>query len=576
MDNFKHPRRQGRSSASRPVDGFFTPTTNTNRSNRTAGFGQGNSPQQNRPLNDFRRPNGLYPVVNSQLRQPFQSSPRKAATAAARGSSRSLPPINMNLPTGDSTAHVQAVPAPKTRRFIFWKRKLAVHGWRRGVRLVLRSSFALLFVALVLSGVLFAKGYLKLHKVFQGGASAAALQANVNPTLLKGEGDGRINVLLMGIGGANHDGADLTDTMMVASIDPVNNKATLLSVPRDLWVKMPNNFISNYQKINAAFESGKYKFLGSQTAANSSKAAIQAGFAGADSTVESVLGIPIHYNLLVNFTAFQVAVNTVNGVTVNVPTELYDPTMAWQNHNNPILAKIGVQTFDGGQALNYVRSRETTSDFARNERQRSVLVALKDKVFSVGTLSNPVKLSNLLNAFGDNVQSDISLSDMSRLVSILKQTTNGNIQSAGLGDASANLITTGNMNGLSIDQPKAGLNDYSAVQSYVRGILKDGYLAKENANVTVLNGTVTPGVASTAAATLKSYGYNVNKVDNAPTTDYATTKIIDLTHGADKYTLNYLQKRYTTATVTTTVPPGIVPGTANIIVIIGMDEATTH
>jgi LCP family protein required for cell wall assembly len=532
-------------------------------------------PQQNRPLNNFKRPDGLYPVNNGQLRQPFQKQARRSSKLA-QPTSRSLPPINMSLPTGDSAAHLEAMPVAKTRRFLFFKRKPAVTGWRRGARLVLRSSFALLFVALVLGGVLFAKGYIKLHKVFQGGATAAALQTNVNPTLLKGEGDGRINVLLMGIGGANHDGADLTDTLMVASIDPVNNKATLLSVPRDLWAKMPNNFFGNYQKINAAYESGKYKYLGTQTPSNTSKEAVQAGFAGADSTLESVLGIPIHYNLLVNFLAFQEAVNTVNGVTVNVPTQLYDPTMAWQNHNNPILAKVGVQTFDGGQALNYVRSRETSSDFSRNERQRAVMVALKDKVFTVGTLSNPVKLSNLLSAFGNNVQSDISISDMSRLVTIVKKIKNTNIQSAGLGDSSVNLITTGNMNGMSIDEPKAGLTDYSAIQAYVRGILKDGYLAKENANVTVLNGTVTPGVASTAAATLKSYGYNVGTVDNAPTTDYATTKIIDLTHGADKYTLNYLQKRYTGATVTTTVPAGIVPGTANIIVIIGTDEATTN
>jgi polyisoprenyl-teichoic acid--peptidoglycan teichoic acid transferase len=521
-------------------------------------------PQQNRPLDGFKRPNGLYPLQNGQLQQ-----------AGPRRSSRSLPPINMALPTGDSTEHLESKPV-KTRRFLLWKRKPAVHGWRRGLRLTMRATFVVLFAVMLMGGVLFAKGYIKLHKVFQGGATAAALQANVNPSLLKGEGDGRINILLMGIGGAGHDGADLTDTMMVASIDPVNKTATLLSVPRDLWVKMPNNFFGNYQKINAAYESGKYKYLGSQTASSANKQAVQAGFAGADSTVEQVLGIPIHYNLLVNFQAFRQAVDTVGGVTVNVPTQLYDPTMAWENNWNPVLAQAGVQQFDGKHALIYVRSRETSSDFARNERQRSVMVALKDKVFTVGTLSNPLKISSLISAFGDNVQSDISLSDMTRLVSILKSVSNGNIQSAGLGDATNNLITTGNMNGLSIDEPKAGLNDYSAIQTYVRGILKDGYLAKENANVMVLNGTVTPGVATTSAATLKSYGYNIGTVGNAPTTDYAKTQIIDLTQGADKYTLHYLQGRFNVQSITSAVPAGIVPGNAKIIVIIGTDEATTN
>jgi LCP family protein required for cell wall assembly len=584
MDHFKYPSREGgRKGNSRAVDGFFTPTTNTNMSQtrKAAGFSQAvparrrmtrvsSLPSQGRPLDGFKRPNGLYPVNNGQLRQPFQKAAPKVTPGIA---SRSLPPINMALPDGASAQRGQAAPVKQRRfRFSIFKRRKAVHGWRRGVRIAARTTFATVFIALALGGFLFTKGYIKLHKVFQGGASAAALQTNVNPSLLKGEGDGRINVLLMGIGGQGHDGADLTDTLMVASIDPINNRATLVSVPRDLWVKMPNNFISNYQKINAAYESGKYKYLGVQTASSSNKQAVQAGFAAADSTMEQVLGIPIHYNLLVNFQAFRQAVDTVGGVTVNVPEQLYDPTMAY----NPVLAKAGVQQFDGKHALIYVRSRETSSDFARNARQRTVMTALKDKVFAADTLSNPLKISNLISAFGDNVQSDVSLSDMSRLASIMKKVSNGNITSLGLGDAANKLITTGNMNGISIDEPIAGLSDFSAIQAFVRGSLKDGYLLKENANVTVLNGTVTPGVAATAATTLKSYGYNVGTVGDAATTDYATTKIIDLTHGTDKYTLHYLKQRYSGATVTTTVPAGIVPGTANIIVILGLDEATTN
>jgi len=581
MDHFKRPDREGRRARSRPVDGFFTPTANTNMSRNAAGFGQPaprrslgtrqtSLPQQGRSVDGFSRPDGLYPLSNGQFRQPFLRD-----TGPRRRTSRSLPPISMALPTGDSQAHLEAAPE-KTRRFLFWKRKPAVHGWRRGLRLTLRTSFVMLFAVLLVGGFLFAKGYIKLHKVFQGGATAAALQANVDPSLLKGEGDGRINVLLMGIGGQGHDGADLTDTLMIASIDPVNNKATLLSIPRDLWVKMPNNFFGNYQKINAAYESGKYKYLGVQTASSSNKKAVQAGFAGADSTIEQAMGVPIHYNVLVDFQAFQQAVDTVGGVTVNVPSQLYDPTMAWENNWNPVLAQPGTQLFNGKKALMYVRSRETSSDFARNERQRAVMVSLKDKVFTVGTLSNPLKISSLLNAFGNNVQSDISLSDMTRLVGILKKISNTNIKSVGLGDASNNLITTGNMNGISIDQPKAGLSDYSAIQAYVRSALKDGYITKENANVTVLNGTVTPGVASVEANKLKSYGYNVGTVDNAPTTDYSTTQIIDLSHGADKYTLNYLKERYNVSTVSSTLPAGITAGNAKIVVIIGLDEASTN
>ncbi|MGH7237309.1 MAG: LCP family protein, partial [Candidatus Saccharimonadales bacterium] len=206
-----------------------------------------------------------------------------------------------------------------------------------------RTATALAVVVLLIGGFLFSKGYLQLHRVFTGGSSAAALNAEVNPDQLKGEGSGRVNILLLGIGGPGHDGPDLTDTMMIASIDVVNHRIGLLSIPRDLWIKEPNNFVENYGKINAAYESGKYQYLGHDDSSNGNINAIKAGFKTVDQTMSRIAGIPINYNALVNFQAFQQAVDAVGGVTINVPTELYDPTMAWQNNWNPVLAKKGVQ-----------------------------------------------------------------------------------------------------------------------------------------------------------------------------------------------------------------------------------------
>ncbi len=339
---------------------------------------------------------------------------------------------------------------------------------------------------------------------------------------------------------------------------------------------MPNNYISNYQKINAAYESGKYKYLGKNDISNANTKAIQAGFDAADSTIERVMGVPIHYNVLVDFQAFRQAIDTVGGITINAPEQLYDPTMAWENDHSPIIAKIGINNFDGKHALNYVRSRETSSDFARSQRQRAVMLALKDKVTNLGVLANPVKISSLLNDFGDNVKTDISLSDMQRMVAIMKKIPSSQIQSVGLTDGGNNFLTTGNMNGLSIVQPRAGLEDYTAIQAFIRSKLKDGYITQENANVTILNGTVTPGLATDKATELKTYGYNIGTVDNAPTPDYDTTQIIDLSHGNKKYTLNYLKQRYSVTTTTTTLPTGIVQGTADIVIILGQDATLTN
>lgn len=568
MDNFR--RRTPPVQQHKALDGFFSkPTASTRHRSAQASLGKRAVPAVDataparRTVNDFRRPEGLH-VPPRQSLQPLGAA--ALAKRSAESPKQPLPRLNMELPAADAPAprgksHKKpAVKTSKLRRIRTWTLRTA--------------TFAVVMVLLA-GGFLFGKGYFKLQKVFQGGSSAAALKTNVDPTLLKGEGDGRVNVLLLGVGGADHSGGDLTDTIMVASVDPVNNQAVLLSIPRDLWTKMPNNYISNYQKINAAYESGKYEYLGKQDQTSSDHKAVLAGFQGIDSVVERVAGIPIHYNAVVNFHAFSQGVDTVGGVTINAPEQLYDPTMAWENGWNPVLAKAGLNSFNGKQALNYVRSRETTSDFARGQRQRQVLVALKDKVATAGTLTNPVKISNLLGTFGDNVQSDVSLSDMVRMAAIAKKIPSDQIQSISLAEEGNSFVTTGNINGLSVVMPKAGLEDYTQIQAYIRGKLKDGYIAKENAMITVLNGTATPGLASQKADELKSYGYNVTVVDNAPTQNYAKTTIVDLSKGSKKYTLNYLKKRLDVTATTSQLPTGIVAGTANIVIIIGNDASTT-
>src|SRR4029079_1900658 len=114
-----------------------------------------------------------------------------------------------------------------------------------------RTSLA--FMVLILAGGAYF-GYKLYHtqkKVLAGGGKAATVCSDdVDVSQLKHEGDSRINILLLGIGGPGHDGANLTDTILLASIDPITNKTALISVPRDFWVKIPGD---GYQKINAAY-----------------------------------------------------------------------------------------------------------------------------------------------------------------------------------------------------------------------------------------------------------------------------------------------------------------------------------
>jgi LCP family protein required for cell wall assembly len=469
-------------------------------------------------------------------------------------------PIDMSLPD-------TVVSKKGSRGFVNHGKWFAARKW------AVRGVIASLVIAIAGGGLLFSQGAFKLHKVFHGGATtAAALKANVDPELLKGEGDGRVNVLLLGRGGGNHDGPDLTDTMILASFDPVNHTESLLSIPRDLWVNIHG---SGSMKINAAWEAGEFKYLGKVAPGSTDPKAIQSGFDLVDQTVESVLGVPINYNIIVDFDAFQKAITTVGGVTVPVPTDLIDPTMAWENNKNPVLAKAGIQNFSGRQALNYVRSRETTSDFARSQRQRSVMLALKDKVINLGTLSNPLKISQLINDFGNNVSTDLTLPNAQRLYSITSGITNTATTSIGLADKPNNFVTTGTLGNQSIDLPTAGLNNYAAIQAFVHSQLKDGYILKENAKVMVYNGTTLPGTATNTATKLKSYGYNVIGAANTPNTGWTQTILVDLSGGTNKYTRNYLEQRYKVKAVSKMPDSRIATNGADFVIIIGSDEATT-
>lgn len=276
-----------------------------------------------------------------------------------------------------------------------------------------------------------------------------------------------------------------------------------------------------------------------------------------EDVVEDVLGIAMHYYMMVDFAGFEKAVQTVGGVTIDVPEELRDSTMAWENKWNPVLAKAGVQRMDAKHALLYVRSRHGSAggDFDRAERQRLFIMALKNEIMSAGTYGNPLRMTRLMDDFGDHVRTDFGVNDLMRLYSITKEI--GGMESIGLnGEPPHDFLTTGNYGGQSIVKPKAGLFEYGDIQTFIRQKLPDGYIIKEKAPIIVLNGTTIDGFAGAKADELKSYNYNVRKIETAPSQDYTQTVVVELGGGDYKYTKNYLEKRYNTKT-TKHVPEGI-------------------
>ncbi|MEX2007140.1 MAG: LCP family protein [Candidatus Saccharimonadales bacterium] len=434
------------------------------------------------------------------------------------------------------------------------------------------KRLAITVSAVVLAGGLYMgyNFYATQKNLFRGGGFAPALADCQDINQLRQEGDCRVNILILGVGGEGHSGQDLTDTLMIASIDPINNKADLLSIPRDLWVRIPGN---GSQKINAAYTYGIAE-SDSDSLPEQQKHALEL----INKTLEPVLGIPIHYHAVINFQAFKQVVNALGGITVNVPEQLYDPTIAWENGYDKVIAKAGPQNFNGAKALLYVKSRETSSDFARGERQRLVLVALKDKATSVGTFSNPVKVSQLLSALGRNVYTDFSLDAMMRLYKISQDIPSADIDSLDLVTPPHDLLTTASLGGLSVVRPKDGLYSYGAIQNYVRNALRDGYLAKENSSLAVYNATDIAGLANVSATELKSFGYNVTTVASTPKqTNPSATVLVDLTKGKDKYTRYYLEKRLGVSAVSE-LPPGAgvtAPLATDFVIIVGRDAKTS-
>jgi LCP family protein required for cell wall assembly len=304
-----------------------------------------------------------------------------------------------------------------------------------------------------------------------------------------------------------------------------------------------------------------------------------AGFKALEDVIESKIGIPIHYHSMIDFAGFAKAIDTVGGVSVDVPESgtVYEPGMWLLGQHYDLNVQKGKTNFNGIKALAYTRSRYTSArgDFDRSERQRLIMVALKDKIFSAGTYSNPWKVNQLMSDFGGHIRTNLSIDEVMRLYEIGNEIPSNKIASVGLADPPNEYVTTGMIHGQSVVYPKAGLENYKKIQHFVRNRLRDGFLAKEDATVAVYNGTNIAGLAGRTGDDLKSYGYKVSTVADAPTKGIQNTIIVDLRNGEKKYTKRYLENRFST-TATTSMPPGskINPGNADFVIILGQNEQT--
>jgi LCP family protein required for cell wall assembly len=391
----------------------------------------------------------------------------------------------------------------------------------------------------------------------------------LSSTKLDGEAQGRVNILLAGNSADDpgHGGANLTDSIMIISIDTKNNTAFALSIPRDLWVDVPGQ---GYEKINAVYPQGGMKLL--------------------EQVVDKDFGLNMNYYALVNYTAFKDAVNAVGGITVNIQSSdsrgIYDPNISAAD-DGPLRLKNGLQQLNGQTALNLARARNDPTpsglvgyglpngDFDRAANQRLMLVALKNKVFTSGVAANPVKIGQLFDALGSNVKTDFQTNQLRRLYTIGKGIDSANIKSLSL--TTNKLITDYTASdGEDALVPTAGMSDFSQIQFYIKQLTSNNPVTKEGAKVVVLNASGVSGLAKSTSTKLENNGIDVISYGNASGV-YTTNEIIDNSKGGKPLTLKSLEASYGStlapASYTTTALSNEYP-TANFIVILG-PQATT-
>lgn len=313
-------------------------------------------------------------------------------------------------------------------------------------------------IPLIIFVILFVFAFATFQKVLAFGRVISNKDPLSTQTNYVGGSD-RINFLIMGYGGTGHDGAFLTDSLVVISLLPQSHHTTLISVPRDLWVQNPANS-GSYSKINAVYP---------VAAGNNNHNPVAGGDAVAQK-ISLITGLQINYWMTINFTGFQDFIDAIGGVDVTVPTPFSaqypandDPTI------NPNWIKVkftkGTQHMDGKRAIIYARARYVLdnpsegTDFARSQRQQIIMKAALAKIKDWHTWP---QMFSAMDKLEKTLYSNLSLADLSQFA--MKMDLN-DAHRVGLSNANV-LEDTFSDDGQSILLPRG--NNWSLIPTYIQ------------------------------------------------------------------------------------------------------------
>lgn len=372
----------------------------------------------------------------------------------------------------------------------------------------------------------------------------------------------RVNVLLLGVDlRCDEEGPTHSDTIMVATIDPVSQSAALLSLPRDLWVEIPDFGVN---RINQAYFLGQaYELPGG-------------GAALAVDTVEAFLGVPINYYVAVDFKAFVDFVDLMGGIVVEVPERIEDPTYPDNCYGyDPFTIDAGRQRLDGATALKFARTRATFGgDVDRAGRQQQVIMSVRDQATQLDTL--PQLLLNapqLWQSFQSNVATDMNLDEALQLANLLRNIPRDSLRNVVLDYTYVYNDTTfdGQQVLVPIREQVRALRDELFAPPVVPTPVIEALptvITVEDARVAVYNGTPTFGLAAETQEYLRRQNVTVTEIGNADSATYSTTQIID--YGSHPGTVQYLIRLMNIPPLN--VSTGTSPtGDFDVLVILGSD-----
>ncbi|MEZ4662409.1 MAG: LCP family protein [Caldilineaceae bacterium] len=324
-----------------------------------------------------------------------------------------------------------------------------------------------------------------------------------------------VNVLLLGTDARPEDTeAARTDTIILLTLDPQSKTGGMLSLPRDLWLPIPNQNVTT--KINMAYvigENRNYAGGGAQLAMD---------------TVSSFIGHPVDYYVRVNFHGFTQIVDLIGGIDIMVPHTIHDDHYPTPDYGTEVFhVDAGLQHMDGETALKYVRTRNTDDDYGRARRQQLVIQAIADKVLRADMIPALLpKIPTLFYTMRSSIDTNIPMATQIEMAQYLRTATPQNMRTLVL-DSDYGEETYSEEGAWILlpdrDRVRAALERFFAPAPDVAA----GNADPSWVRVEVLNGTGQPGVAARTRTLLQSYGWQVVSIDDADRSDYTNTLIIN-------------------------------------------------